>query len=137
MWKTISSHPNYQINDKGEIKNSKTGKLLKPIINNCGYKLVCLSHNNVKRSGYIHRLLAEAFIETDLDTEISVVNHIDGNKTNNDLNNLEWVTRSDNTYHGKARVSQKGEKIAELYRILRDFSENDVEKVISYARDLR
>lgn len=51
---------------------------------------------------HIHRLLAETFIPIDLDTSDLTVNHIDGNKFNNDLSNLEWVTRSQNLQHAFA-----------------------------------
>jgi len=48
---------------------------------------------------HIHRLLAETFIPCDMDTTRLTVNHIDGNKRNNTLSNLEWTTRSDNLNH--------------------------------------
>ena len=82
----------YLINDKGIIINSK-GKQLKQNISNSGYYCI-----NIKNKGYFtHRALAFGFIKQEPNKEY--INHKDGIKTNNELSNLEWCTKSYNIQH--------------------------------------
>ena len=82
----------YLINELGEIQ-SPSGKILKQSLSNSGYKCI-----NIKNKGYFtHRALAFAFIDKIEGKEF--VNHKDGCKSNNDLSNLEWCTKSENTKH--------------------------------------
>lgn len=67
-------------------------------VNGRGYLGVCLIYNRRRKTKHIHRLLAESFIPNPKNKP--QVNHIDGNKLNNSLNNLEWVTASENIIHG-------------------------------------
>ena len=136
IWKTIESSPNYEISNFGSIKNTKTGNILKVATNNYGYKLVCLSDNNKKQTGYIHRLIAEAFINTNLDTRTSVVNHIDGDKTNNTIENLEWSTYSDNAIHGRARLKIKAEQATALLGLLEQMDLDQIDKVVKYCKSI-
>lgn len=95
MWETIKEHPNYQISTKGDVKNIRTGKILKPISTKNGYLRVSLDGKLCR----VHRLVADAFlIKKDSDTQI---NHIDGNKKNNNVDNLEWCTPSQNIKHAQ------------------------------------
>jgi hypothetical protein len=71
--------------------------LLKPALGKSGYMLVSLCVDNVKSSHNVHRLVARAFIENELNKP--QVNHKDGNKLNNSFENLEWVTASENGLH--------------------------------------
>ena len=64
---------------------------------NRGYLNIRLSKNNIRKTYSVHRLVAEAFI-SNLEAK-GEVNHIDGNKQNNNINNLEWVTSSENQLH--------------------------------------
>ena len=136
IWKTIESSPNYEISNFGSIKNTKTGNILKVATNNYGYKLVCLSDNNKKQTGYIHRLIAEAFINTNLDTRASVVNHIDGDKTNNTIKNLEWATYSDNAIHGRIRLKIKAEQATDLLDLLKQMDLDQIDKVVKYCKSI-
>lgn len=70
---------------------------LKIMIDKAGYKKVPLCKNGQQKQYYIHRLLAQAFIDNP--DKKSCINHIDGNKLNNDLTNLEWVNYSENAKH--------------------------------------
>lgn len=136
IWKTINSFPNYEVSNVGSVRNTKTGNMLKVATNNSGYKLVCLSHKNKKQTGYIHRLVAEAFINTNLDTRTSVVNHIDGNKSNNTIKNLEWATYTDNAMHGRARLKIKAEQATILLDLLEQMELDQIDKVVKYCKDI-
>ena len=95
MWKNIKNWEGlYEISDKGEVRNYKTKKLIVGDKNNCGYYRVKLYNNNQKKTLYRHRLVAEAFISNP--NNLPEVNHIDGDKSNNYKNNLEWSSRTHN-----------------------------------------
>jgi hypothetical protein len=88
----------YAINRNGEVKNIKTNHILKPYTNRIGYfRIGFVIAPYKKKNFYIHRLLAKHFIPNPENK--SEVNHIDGNPSNNNLNNLEWCTRSENGLH--------------------------------------
>lgn len=89
----------YAISNLGNIKNIKTSKILKPEITNKGYKKVNLSINGKRQKFYIHRLVAMMFLENDNPDVKNNVNHKDGNKLNNNADNLEWCSSSDNQIH--------------------------------------
>ena len=97
MKKLICNYNNYCIYDNGDVENVSTHKILKGSISENGYKYYRLSKNNDKKMFYAHKLVAEHFIPN-LDN-LPVVNHKDGNKLNNNVNNLEWVNYSENSKH--------------------------------------
>lgn len=96
-WSKIDGYNNYSISKNGEIRNDKTGKIKTPVINSRGYCNVDLYSNGERRKERIHRLVAKTFIPNP-DNKLQV-NHIDGDKTNNNVNNLEWCTASENMLH--------------------------------------
>lgn len=136
IWRLIKFAPNYEISSNGSVRNIKTGKILKVATNNHGYHLVCLSYKNKKRTAYIHRLIAEAFIDTDLDTRTSIVNHIDGNRSNNTIKNLEWTTYAENVYHGKAKIKVKAKEITDILELFESMELEQIDKVLAYAKRL-
>lgn len=87
----------YIITDNGKVFDCKTGKAAPVFLRN-GYKTVRLYFNGNWKNYYLHRLLAEAFIPKEKGKEY--VNHIDGDRLNDSLNNLEWVTCQENIQHG-------------------------------------
>ena len=96
-WLRINSFPKYEVSDEGHIRNSNTGRILKPGYNPKGYQIVSLYENGESSTKKIHRLVAEAFCDrNENDVE---VNHIDGNKNHNSASNLEWCTGSHNIQH--------------------------------------
>lgn len=95
MWKKYLD-TNYSISDTGEIRNDKTGKLLAQTIQQ-GYCHVTLHINGKQLRRRVHRLVAEVFIPNVENKPY--VNHKDGNRANNNVTNLEWVTPSENTQH--------------------------------------
>ena len=109
----INGYDNYFIYDNGDVFNSTTNKILKGSISEGGYKYYRLSKNNVKKMFYAHRLVAEHFLENE--DNLPVVNHKDGNKLNNNINNLEWVNYSENTQHAYENKLIKERRISEYY----------------------
>lgn len=87
---TPSKNPRY----KGEIRR---GRILKKYVNKYGYERVTLCEDNTERYKLVHRLVAEAFIEPI--KGFNFVNHKDGNKLNNNIDNLEWATPLTNSQH--------------------------------------
>lgn len=110
IWKDIIGYNGaYQISKNGAVKSSNRiiksitgqnrliiGRIMKPK-NKEGYHFVTLSLNGEIKNHYIHRLVAEAYLPNPKNKPH--INHIDGDKSNNNINNLEWVTISENTNH--------------------------------------
>lgn len=93
-WKILKENKNYSINEKGEIKNNITKKILRPSINkDSGYYQIDLWKDNKSRKYTLHRLVASNFIPN-LENK-PTVDHIDGNRLNNDISNLRWATYSE------------------------------------------
>lgn len=93
----IKGFENYVLFENGKILNTNTGRYLKIRISKVGYPIAQLWKNNKGHIRYMHRLLMEAFVNNPENK--NQVNHIDGDKTNNDLTNLEWCTGSENLKH--------------------------------------
>lgn len=94
IWKTVRDHPKYEVSTTGKVRNSKTGRLLNQSLNQPnGYMRVGMDNKHY----YVHRIVADTFY--DGDHRNMDVNHIDGDKTNNTLPNLEWMSRRENINH--------------------------------------
>lgn len=90
--------PIYIINENGEIRNINTGKYLKFAVTTAGYYTVGLQQkDNSRKTYYIHILVAEMFLCKQDNSE--QVNHIDKNRSNNHVSNLEWCTQLENLEH--------------------------------------
>lgn len=100
-YKKISGFERYSVSDAGNVRNDITGVVLSKRKATNGYLRVNLRLGNEKyekpKVMTVHRLVAEAFIPNVEHKE--AVNHIDGNKENNTVSNLEWVTNRENTIH--------------------------------------
>jgi hypothetical protein len=109
----IHTHPNYTISSDGKVRNIKSNKYLAYSVNQSGYPQANLWKNNSPTRVVIHRLIAQAFIPNPLNHPC--INHIDGNKTNNTVSNLEWCTYSQNNQHavdtGLRKPPHLGKKI--------------------------
>ena len=92
-WRSIDGYLNYQVSNIGRVRNSKTGRILKPAYSNT-YLAVPLGKDGKYTSTNIHRLVANEFVEN-LDNK-PFVDHIDGNRENNIYTNLRWATHSEN-----------------------------------------
>ena len=95
MKQQIQDFPNYFITTDGEVISK--GKKLSQRIGKQGYAYVNLYNEFGRKTKKIHRLVAETFIPNP--KNLLQVNHIDGNKLNNRLENLEWCTQQENTLH--------------------------------------
>ena len=96
-WKQIAEFPNYEVSDKGLVRN-KANKILKFFKQNSGYLVATLSNEELKSAKRtVHRLVAKAFIENP--EGLPEVNHKDGNKLNNEASNLEWCSKRQNIRH--------------------------------------
>lgn len=97
-WKDIKGYEGlYQISDVGNIKNVKSGLLMKQNQKRNGYMDIALFKDGKYKYPSVHRIVAASFVSNPLFK--SEVNHIDGNKMNNSAANLEWVTRNENLKH--------------------------------------
>lgn len=105
MKKEILNYENYLIYDDGNVFNKNTNKMLSGSIGENGYKYYRLSKNGKKQMFYAHRLVAETFIDN-VDN-LPIVNHKDGNKLNNNIDNLEWVSYSDNIKHFHKEIKKE------------------------------
>lgn len=95
MWRDIPNWEDYyEINENGIVRNKITGYFPKAEINNAGYQRISLYNKPRKERFFIHRLVAELFIPNP--NEYKEVNHINGDKTNNSIYNLEWCSRQEN-----------------------------------------
>ena len=99
-WRNIEDSSNYEVSNEGIIRNKTTKKELKGRITKNGYLQVSLKidKDNKFSNRYVHRIVALAFLLND-DKEKNQVNHIDGDKTNNKVENLEWCTQEENQKH--------------------------------------
>lgn len=93
MFKEIPYFNDYLVNQNGVVINKKTRKRLSHNDNGCGYLQVQFKN---KRNYYVHRLVAATFIQNP--DNKPYVDHVDGNKKNNSVDNLRWVTASENYY---------------------------------------
>jgi len=128
FWKDIPTYEGYyQASSLGRIRSLSrdttrsngrpfkiTGRVLKPALNKDGYYKCALCVNKKLKSYRVHRLIAMAFHKSDYRQEGLEVNHIDGDKTNNELTNLELITHSENVQHSfdnGLQVSLKGSQV--------------------------
>lgn len=105
MWKPIPDLPGYSVSNEGRIRKDSTGQIM-VLSKNGGYCRITISK-------HVHRLVAEAFVEKPDDCEKCWVDHIDGNRSNNNASNLRWVTPSENCmafgYH--SRIQKKKRRV--------------------------
>ena len=93
-WKKIKQNENYSINELGQVRNDLTKRIKTTYVNKQnGYLCVDLWKDNISKKYTIHRLIAEAFIPNPLNKP--TVDHKDGNRTNNSLDNLRWASYSE------------------------------------------
>lgn len=96
IWKDIKGYEGkYQVSNKGNVRNNT--KVLHLNTNTYGYKHISLCKCGVSKTCPVHTLVAQAFICNPLNA--TQINHKDGNKENNNVDNLEWVSQQENNIH--------------------------------------
>lgn len=163
VWKDVTGYEGfYKVSNYGRVKSvdreiiSKNGdvRLLKGSIrkssnNSKGYQHITLSKDNNQRTVFVHRLVAESFIPNP--NKLPIVNHIDGDKSNNIVTNLEWVNNSQNIIHAleiglnnsyhdnnddileKEPVITKKEKILNIYKENPNLPIKDIANTVSIS----
>lgn len=121
MWKTINKYPKYEVSEYGDVRIIKNKKLLKKSVDSRGYYKVTLINENGRKTLFVHRLVAMEFIQNP--SNLSQVNHIDENKQNNHISNLEWCDIAYNCNYGtrKQRIPEANKG--------RTFSEEHIKKL--------
>ena len=125
VWKDIPEYEGtYQVSNMGRVRSldrvvthkdgrkcRHRGKVLKPSINAGGYEYLTLYNDNGKNTKTVHRLVLVTF-KPHVNMSDLEVNHMDGDKLNNHLTNLEWLTRRDNLLHAHSTglINNKGER---------------------------
>jgi hypothetical protein len=95
----------YFISSEGFVINAKKSNIIKPSLKKSGYYEVSLKNKEGRKYFLIHRLVALYFVPQK--EGANEVNHIDGNKLNNNASNLEWVTRNENLHHAYIKGLRK------------------------------
>ena len=113
----------YKINKQGDVYSFITNKILIHNKNTRGYHYVRLCKNKEQKNNLIHRLVAEAFILNQNSKE--EVNHIDGDKNNNAMSNLEWCTSQENKSHAWSTGLCK----SEMYKIPKKLTKSIVDDI--------
>lgn len=145
IWKDIKDYEGlYQVSNNGKVKSIKRDIILKSSSNHKGYLYVILCKNNKSKVGRIHRLVAETFIPNPENKP--QVNHINGIKADNNVNNLEWCTNTENLKHAfaiglKTNVGNNNPRTRKInqYNLQGDFikcwnSIYDIEHTLNFSR---
>ena len=118
VWKDVVGYEGiYKVNNLGDVMRISKNKLLTPYVGvkSKGYMYVKLSRDGISKKKALHRVVAEAFLPNN--SNCSEVNHKDGDKANNSVSNLEWVTRSQNELHSYAILNKDtGKKLSREQR---------------------
>ncbi len=130
LWKKILDYPKYRVSQDGRVYSDWSKKLMK-ISYNKDYARVSLSKNKKNKSFSVHRLVAQLYKTKPEDKHI--VNHKNGNRSDNSIENLEWCTQSENVQHAHDTGLNKSQKPVIQY----DDKGNEVARYKSAADHLR
>lgn len=131
-WYPIDGFPDYEIRKDGYARNKKTGKIKTPSLGHRGYPVHSLrDHDGKFYLRTVHTLLARAFIPNPIGKP--EVNHIDGDKTNYSIENLEWCTRAENDAHARRTGLHKSDGDKEVVQYTKGGKLVATYKSASYA----
>lgn len=137
IWKDIIGYEGlYQISNQGNVKSSHSGAIVKQQVMG-GYKYVSLHKEKKLRTHRVHRLVAQAFIPNP--ESKPQINHINGIKTDNRADNLEWCTQSENMKHAYENGLQiaNTEKANEAKRKLNDAQVAEIKRLLESGQSTR
>ena len=117
-WKTLFFNNNYEVSNLGRLRNKKTKIIAKGSIKKNGYVQVSIDNQNYR----LHRLVLQTWCPNE-DYEELTVDHINGNRSDNRLENLRWATQEENTAY---MLIHRGELNKELTRLLSKYSYEQV-----------
>ena len=100
LWMTVPNYENYEASNLGNVRNKKTGRILKPSMTKSGYMILSLRKENKTKCFNLHSIIALTWVDNDNPKINTEVHHIDHNKSNNRADNLKWVSRAENIYYG-------------------------------------
>ena len=110
IWHILNENDKYEVSDTGTVRRVDTKRTLNGCITS-GYRSVKLTFDNSKQQRfYVHRLVAEHFILNSDPKNKTFVNHKDGNKLNNNVDNLEWVSPRENNLHYYQEIKKKAKE---------------------------
>lgn len=162
IWKDITGYEgHYQISNLGRVRSldtmapngnhvlvKKWGQIRKISISKQGYFIVGLFKNNIQKTFKVHRLIAFAFIEKP--SGKNIINHKDGNKLNNSIDNLEWCTYKENSVHAvlnnlinKARGERIGISVLteaqakEIKELCKTYKTEQIRRMLGFPRSKR
>jgi len=152
IYKNILEYPNYEISNFGNCRNIKTQRIIKPLKNKRGYYTYSLSYINEdgkkkQKQQRQHRLLGIYFIDNPYNKPH--IDHIDNNPSNNNIENLRWVTISENARNQRKALNKssiykgvsydksrnKWKSSIEVNKIIKNIGRFETEKEASDARD--
>ena len=122
-WRTIQNYEElYLVSNYGRVKalSKQSGflvlkeRILKPTTKSNGYLQVDLYKDKVRKKFYVHRLVAEAFIPNP--SNLKTINHKDKNRSNNHVDNLEWMSYSENNEHGECQIKAGKSRRVPIYQ---------------------
>lgn len=109
IWKDLPEYAGlYQVSSKGRIK--RDNHLIKPVIQKTGYLCISLCKNGVSKTYRVHKLIAKVFIPNP--NNYQSINHKNGNKQDNRIENLEWCTQAYNNWHARFILNKKQNKLS-------------------------
>lgn len=128
-WKEISLlGGRYSASTLGNIRNNRTGTVLKPIVSNRGYAMVYIKYQSIKKGYQIHRLILSTFNPIK-NWEKLQVNHKNWDVLDNRLDNLEWVTGKENLL--KRRINSFPNTIKELNKLFLLYTDDELATKLS------
>lgn len=139
IWKPVVGYEGlYKVSNKGRVKGLRSGKILKSALNKKGYPMVVLSRNGKLLPQRVHRLVALTFIPNL--NNYPIVNHINENKTDNRVENLEWCTNKYNCNYGTTigRMLQTRTKRGQIkYPELQGLAHKDHKEYMKRYREIK
>ena len=101
-WASIDGYRNYEVSWWGRVRNATTGRIFKNCLNAGGYPIVNLSKHGQSKTHYVHQLVAREWVSNP--SEKRCVDHIDGNRGNNNWENLRYATHAENNRNMKKHI---------------------------------